>query len=844
MAPTLREEVSRWFGRAVIVARGADDARAAAETALARGNPVAAWFHARDLLERVPRSPVGYALAADAAESAGLDAQACEPLQALSGMFPWRGDVWLRLALARQRAGDDGGGEAAVREALGRAVQSAEEPDTLARAVTTLADLDLAAGDPARALAWIERASGLVEIASASGQRLLERRAMALLDLGSIEDARRATSSLTPQSAADGPRALLDGRIAAAVGQPALTSLLRAYLLDTPGAERALAAQLSRCTGDERTLVRDIIVSKGDGERPLFRAAMASASGDAHLARVALLEATQSGDLDAARALSMQAIDARDGVLLREAHVALKNAGFDPPPVEMALAAGDAALGRGELAGALDLLEAAGSHPWGAELRAAVMTRWFASETTDVKATLGELRRAARVVDDVPTLLETETLAVEAVRPLRMAILGEFNAGKSTFVNALMGVDLAPTGILPTTATLHHVVYSPDPFARISIAGAPERVVPHERLRAALGEVHAAGQHVERVVIGVPQDRLRSVEIIDTPGFNAPDPKHREAALRAFDQLHAAVWLLDAAQPLKDTERTLLVDLLTREIPVQIIVNKADRLSPEDLVRVTENIRSNLESIGVRSLAGVLTVSARLALAGRLGDASALEASGWGEIEAALARELIERADFWKDRVIRRRIRAMASTLRARADVLATRETAAAREDLSRLRAWADASTRTRQRSTSTLRMVERALETPRRLLEEDLSPLNAAADAAATRPYARARAVYRLTGPLAEAFVDAVDELTPFRRDAIHALYPAISAALVGMVAALEDPLTLPSLPVSRLLEGLVEPVASAFAAGPISPARPPPVGAPLSARLAALEIGARSVT
>ncbi|MFO0661674.1 MAG: dynamin family protein, partial [Polyangiaceae bacterium] len=692
MAPTLREEISRWFGRAVIVARGADDARAAAETALARGNPVAAWFHARDLLERVPKSPVAYALAADAAETAGLYAQACEPLVALSGLFPWRGDVWLRLANARQKAGDEGGGESAVREALGRAVQSAEDGDTLARAVTALADLDLAAGDPARALAWLERAAGLVEIASSAGQRLLERRAMALLDMGSLDDARRALASLAPQNSIDGPRALLEGRIAAASGQPALTSLLRAYLLDTRGAERALAAQLSRCNEEERALVRDIITSKGDGDRPLFRAAMASASGDATSARVALLEATKSGDLDAARALAAQAIDARDGVLLREAQAALKSAGFEPPAPELALAEADLAFARGDLIAALDRLEMSGSHPWASSIRDAVMREWLPiDDTANVQATLGELRRAARLVDDVPILLETETLAVEAVRPLRMAILGEFNAGKSTFVNALMGVDLAPTGILPTTATLHHVVYSPDPFARISITGAPERVVTHDRLRSALSEAHAAGQHIEKVVIGVPQDRLRAVEIIDTPGFNAPDPTHREAALRAFDQLHAAVWLLDAAQPLKDSERSLLSDLISREVPIQIIVNKADRLSPDDLTTVLSNIEANLVSLGVKSLAGVLSVSARQALSGKLGDNEALAASGWSNIEAALGREVIDRASYWKDRVIRRRARVMAASMRAKADVLAAKETRAAREDLARMRAWADA---------------------------------------------------------------------------------------------------------------------------------------------------------
>jgi len=38
-------------------------------------------------------------------------------------------------------------------------------------------------------------------------------------------------------------------------------------------------------------------------------------------------------------------------------------------------------------------------------------------------------------------------------------VLGEFNHGKSTFINALLGSPLLPTGITPTTALLAHVTH-------------------------------------------------------------------------------------------------------------------------------------------------------------------------------------------------------------------------------------------------------------------------------------------------------------------------------------------------------------------------------------------------
>src|SRR6266542_215431 len=58
--------------------------------------------------------------------------------------------------------------------------------------------------------------------------------------------------------------------------------------------------------------------------------------------------------------------------------------------------------------------------------------------------------------------------AAEALdRPLLVAVMGEFNAGKSSFVNALAGADVAPTGVTPTTATVNVLRYGEEPAARV-----------------------------------------------------------------------------------------------------------------------------------------------------------------------------------------------------------------------------------------------------------------------------------------------------------------------------------------------------------------------------------------
>src|SRR4029078_9906082 len=104
----------------------------------------------------------------------------------------------------------------------------------------------------------------------------------------------------------------------------------------------------------------------------------------------------------------------------------------------------------------------------------------------------------SRDLDRLDVLGRIEALAVERERPLRVAIVGEFNAGKSHFIHALLGEDRAPTGVLPTTATLHWVAWAPDAFARVVVPGSPDRVVSHAALKGTLKALAGEGQKVDR----------------------------------------------------------------------------------------------------------------------------------------------------------------------------------------------------------------------------------------------------------------------------------------------------------------------------------------------------------
>ena len=76
-----------------------------------------------------------------------------------------------------------------------------------------------------------------------------------------------------------------------------------------------------------------------------------------------------------------------------------------------------------------------------------------------IRATLEKLAAAAEAAGLASVARDIRTVRIPKLDEERfsLVVLGEFNHGKSTFVNALLGTPLLPTGITPTTAVLAHV---------------------------------------------------------------------------------------------------------------------------------------------------------------------------------------------------------------------------------------------------------------------------------------------------------------------------------------------------------------------------------------------------
>jgi tetratricopeptide (TPR) repeat protein/GTP-binding protein EngB required for normal cell division len=237
----------------------------------------------------------------------------------------------------------------------------------------------------------------------------------------------------------------------------------------------------------------------------------------------------------------------------------------------------------------------------------------------DLAGLLGWTHQLAIATPALVGLAPSAARAAEAFdRPLLVAVMGEFNAGKSSFVNALCGADVAPTGVTPTTATINVLRYGDKPETRVVRHDGSTEAVPAKDATTFLGglrEEEARG--IRSVDIFLPVEALRRVEIVDTPGLNAIRPEHERVARDFLRDADAIVWVFAAGQAAKATEREALG--VARDAGKRVIgvVNKIDLASPGEVDAVIRHIGKTLGDLVDSVIPFSATAAAQARRAGR-----------------------------------------------------------------------------------------------------------------------------------------------------------------------------------------------------------------------------------
>lgn len=204
-------------------------------------------------------------------------------------------------------------------------------------------------------------------------------------------------------------------------------------------------------------------------------------------------------------------------------------------------------------------------------------------------------------------------LATEARGTLRassymVAIVGPQRVGKSTLVNALLGIDVSPVADYPTTAVPLLFESGERPEAEIVFADGEHKTVvaTSKALRpyAAHQENDANSKGIRVIRVTLPNDVLaRGVSLVDTPGLHDASAVVRQVTKAAIDNADAILFVLDASLgpkfKLGQAEIEDLASLQNSKERVIVVLNQADGLPAASRAPLSAYVESQLKKHGI-----------------------------------------------------------------------------------------------------------------------------------------------------------------------------------------------------------------------------------------------------
>ncbi|HVB23838.1 MAG TPA: dynamin family protein [Ktedonobacteraceae bacterium] len=228
-----------------------------------------------------------------------------------------------------------------------------------------------------------------------------------------------------------------------------------------------------------------------------------------------------------------------------------------------------------------------------------------------------------------------------------LAVVGQFKRGKSTLMNAILGRDLLPTGLLPLTSAITTLCYgSTERVVLRRKEWTVEQEVPLAQLATYITEHGNPGNEkglVEaRIELPLPFLR-RGLHFIDTPGIGSARHENTATTYAFLPQMAAVIFVTSVEAPLSEAEESFLLDIRGQIRQLFVVVNKLDMLGDTDRRDVFDYIRTHVGRLLGTGDVHLYPLSARNGLTAKLNhDDAAIQRSGLALFEQELTAFLAE----------------------------------------------------------------------------------------------------------------------------------------------------------------------------------------------------------
>lgn len=266
------------------------------------------------------------------------------------------------------------------------------------------------------------------------------------------------------------------------------------------------------------------------------------------------------------------------------------------------------------------------------------------------KFAIAEIIRSAEAIDtkDDELLADArDLLARIAENRFQLMVVGRFSRGKSTLMNAILGREYLPTGIVPLTSVITTVRY-----------GSRERVVLHFANSGLSREIPLSGlpeyvtqrgnpgnaKKLADAEIQLPVEVLRrGLFFVDSPGLGSPILENTATTERFLPSADAFVLVTSYESPLSEEEDRILRRIRNSTRRLFVVLNKQDTVSTSDRHEALEFVSERVRQFSLDERPMVFSVSAKQALeAKQARNGEQVKESGILEFEDELLRFLIE----------------------------------------------------------------------------------------------------------------------------------------------------------------------------------------------------------
>jgi small GTP-binding protein len=204
------------------------------------------------------------------------------------------------------------------------------------------------------------------------------------------------------------------------------------------------------------------------------------------------------------------------------------------------------------------------------------------------KETLADIRQALSEMEVSRDALMTLQEAILQLDELFLiVVVGEFNAGKSALVNALLGETVLREGATPTTSRVTLVKWGEQAAEQVVDAG--------------------------YAVYTYPLPLLKELNIVDTPGTNAVIRQHERLTNEFIPRSDLVLFITSADRPMTESERQFLERILTWGKKIVFVLNKADILEDDAAFQEVKGFLLNQVTAVLGASPVFFSVSARLA---------------------------------------------------------------------------------------------------------------------------------------------------------------------------------------------------------------------------------------